>query len=468
MSEELQEILIHPDYENELIQIIRSHQSPAIIRELLEDYHDSDLADVLELLTPQERLRIYKILGIEATSEMFAYLEEPEEYIEELDEELAADILENMDADDAADILEELDEEKKRDLERLIDKEAMEDISLIQSYEDEEIGSQMTTNYIVIRKGSTIKKAMRELVSQAADNDNISTLYVINEDETFYGAIELTDLIIARQDADLEDLIRTSYPYVFASEKIEDVIEDLKEYSEDSIPVLGSNKELLGVITSQDLVEIVDEEMEEDYAMLAGLTSAEDLDEPLKESVKKRIPWLSLLLVLGLFSSSIVGLFENIISELTLIVCFQSLVLGMAGNSGTQSLAVTLRVLMDEELSFRQKLGFVGKEIRVGFTNGALLAFVALVLVGAYLYFLKGNDFVYAFATSGCIGLSLIVTMVVASLLGTLVPMLFKKLGFDPAVASGPLITTINDLIAVVTYYGLAWIMLLNIFHIGG
>jgi len=344
----------------------------------------------------------------------------------------------------------------------------MEDISLIQSYDDDEIGSQMTTNYIAIRHGSTIKQAMRELVAQAADNDNISTLYIVQEDETFYGAVELTDLIIARQDVDLEDLIATSYPYVYANEKIEDVIEDLKEYSEDSIPVLDPDKKLLGVITSQDIVEMVDEEMEEDYAMLAGLTESEDLDEPLFQSVKKRIPWLALLLVLGLFSSSIVGLFENIISELTLIVCFQSLVLGMAGNSGTQSLAVTLRVLMDEDLTFRQKLRFMGKEIRVGFTNGALLAFVALLLVGVYLYYLKGNDFAYAFATSGCIGLSLIVTMVVASLLGTVVPMLFKKLGFDPAVASGPLITTINDLIAVITYYGLAWIMLLKVFHIGG
>ena len=123
---------------------------------------------------------------------------------------------------------------------------------------------------------------------------------------------------------------------------------------------------------------------------------------------------------------------------------------------------------MDEEITFRQKMSFIGKEIRVGFTNGALLAFVALFLVGIYLYCFKDHDFIYAFATSGCIGLSLIVTMVIASLLGTLVPMLFKKMGIDPAVASGPLITTINDLIAVVTYYGLAWIMLLNIFHIGG
>ena len=163
MSEEIKEVLSRPDYENELIQIIRSHQSPAIIRELLEDYHDSDLADVLELLTPEERIRVYRILGIEATSELFAYFEEPEEYIEELDEELAADILENMDADDAVDILEELDEDKKADLEHLIDKEAMEDISLILSYDDEEIGSQMTTNYIAIRHGSTIKQAMREL-----------------------------------------------------------------------------------------------------------------------------------------------------------------------------------------------------------------------------------------------------------------------------------------------------------------
>ena len=177
---------------------------------------------------------------------------------------------------------------------------------------------------------------MKELVTQAADNDNISTIYVIDESESFYGAIDLKDLVIARRFTALEDLITTSYPYVYAKETINECIEDLKDYSEDSIPVLDNDKKILGVITAQDIVEVVDEEMGEDYARLAGLTSEEDLNEPLFESMKKRIPWLMVLLLLGLIVSSVVGIFEQVVSQLTLVICFQSLILDMAGKFGAQ------------------------------------------------------------------------------------------------------------------------------------
>ena len=197
---------------------------------------------------------------------------------------------------------------------------------------------------------------MSSLVEQAAKNDNISTIFMVTEDQTFYGAMDLKDLIIARQDSALEDLIVTSYPYVYGHELIDDCIEKLKDYSEDSIPVLNNNNKLLGVITSQSIVDLVDDEMGEDYAKFAGLTAEEDLKEPLKESLKKRLPWLLVLLALGMVVSSVVGLFEQVVSQLTLIMCFQSLILDMAGNVGTQSLAVTIRVLMDESLTGKQKL----------------------------------------------------------------------------------------------------------------
>lgn len=468
MADEVWVPLSKPNYENELIAIIRSNEDPNIIREKLEDYHESDLADVLEILTREERLKVYRLLGMEATSELFTYLEDVEKYIDELDSDKAADILETMDADDAVEILDELDEDKRKELELLIDKKALVDINLIQSYDEDEIGSKMTTNFISIRQGLSIKQAMRELVSQAAENDNISTIYVCEKDGSFYGAVDLKDLIIARKDDNLEDLVVTSYPYVYAHEKIDQCIEELKDYSEDSIPVLNERRELLGVITSQEIVEVVDDEMSEDYAKLAGLLAEEDLNEPLKESMRKRIPWLVLLLFLGLIVSSIVGIFENVMAELTLIVCFQSLVLDMAGNTGTQSLAVTIRVLMDEQLTARQKVQLVLKEMRVGFSNGILLACIALIAVGLYIMLLKDKPPMFAFATSGCIGLSLIITMIISSSLGTLIPMFFKKLHFDPAVASGPLITTINDMIAVITYYGLSWLLLIRILHITG
>ena len=212
----------------------------------------------------------------------------------------------------------------------------------------------------------------------------------------------------------------------------------MKDYSEDSIPVLDNDQRIIGVITAQDIVEVVDEEMGEDYAKLAGLTAEEDLKEPLLESMKKRIPWLVVLLFLGLVVSSVVGMFEKVVAELTLVICFQSLILDMAGNVGTQSLAVTIRVLMDENLEGKQKLYLVGKEMRVGLANGLLLGTLSFLFIGFYIIIAKGKTPGFAFAVSVCIGIALMTAMVISSFTGTVIPMFFHKIKVDPAVASGP------------------------------
>ena len=201
------------DYEKELICIIKSGEPPSVIRKKLEDYHENDIAAVWEELTKEEHLKLYKLLGNDTVSEIFTYLEDDvSRYLEELGLENAADILESMDADDAVDILDEMEDEKSSQLIRLMDEESRHDIGLIQSYGDDEIGSRMTTNFIVIKRGIMIQEAMKELVTQAADNDNISTIYVVDDSESFCGAIDLKDLIIARKFTSLEDLMTTSYP----------------------------------------------------------------------------------------------------------------------------------------------------------------------------------------------------------------------------------------------------------------
>ena len=230
--------------------------------------------------------------------------------------------------------------------------------------------------------------------------------------------------------------------------------------------MLSEDGKIAGILTAQDLVELVDDAMGDDYAKLGGLTSEEDLNEPTLVSMKKRLPWLIALLFFGMAVSSVVGVFEEVVAALPIVICFQSLVLDMAGNVGTQSLAVTIRVLVDEKLSFKDELALLGKEMRVGLLNGGCLGIMALVFLGVYIHVCKGYVWASAFLISGCVGVSLIVAMVVSSLVGTLIPMLFNKIRIDPAVASGPLITTVNDLVAVVTYYGLSLLFLINIFHI--
>ena len=414
--------------------------------------------------------KVCRILNLDMLSDIFEYIDEKQaaEYLDEMDVRKAAGILSGMETDAVVDVLRMTPKEKKVLLIELMDDEARKDMAIIASFDEEEIGSRMTTNCIMIRENLTVKQAMSSLIGQAAKNDNISTIFMVTEDSTFYGALDLKDLIIARQDACLEDLIVTSYPYVYGNELIDDCIEKLKDYSENSIPVLDNDNKLLGVITSQSIVELVDDEMGEDYAMFAGLTAEEDLKEPLRESLKKRLPWLLVLLGLGMVVSSVVGVFETVVSQLTIIMCFQSLILDMAGNVGTQSLAVTIRVLMDESLTGKQKAELVWKEMTIGFSNGLILGTLSFIVIGLYIALFKGKTFMFAYAVSGCIGIALVVAMVISGAVGTCIPLFFKKINVDPAVASGPLITTINDLVAVVTYYGLSWIFLIEMLHLAG
>ena len=452
---------------SELARIVRSSKcTDEQAARALHDAHERDIAASLELLDTHQRAKLYRLIGAERLGDVFAYVSDAGKYLRELPQEQAADIVEAMDADDAVDALETVSPELRSALMEKLDPESQHDIRLICSYQPDEIGSAMSTNFVSISRHLSVKQAMRALVAQAEENDNISTRFVNDDDGSFYGAIDLKDLIVAREETALDSLISRNFPTVLAHEHTEECLDRLRSYAEDSIPVLGEKRRVIGVITTDDIVEAVDDAMGDDYAKLGGLTGEEDLHEPLKTSLKKRMPWLIILLFLGMGVSSVVGLFEAVVSQVALIVCFQSLILDMAGNVGTQSLAVTIRVLMDEKLTARQKFDLVLKEMRVGFFSGLMLGALTLVFIGLYVWLFKGKPLPYALCISGCAGAALVLSMVLSSLVGTVIPIFFTKVHIDPAVASGPLLTTVNDLVAVVAYYGLAYLFFFQIFHL--
>lgn len=449
------------DYRAAILSIIRGDCDDKLLKELLSDYHENDIASALDELSPQERERVIGALGSDAISDILPFTDDAAEYISEMDADDAAEVIEQMEIDDAIETLEALDEETRNELLSLIEDDVKEEIELIASYGDDEFGSVMTTNFIAVNRASTVKETMRALIEQAAENDNISTVFVL-DDGLFYGTIDLKELIIARNSVALDDIISLNFPFVYAKDEISENIDRIREYSEELIPVLSEKKELLGVITAQDITELVEAESSEDYAKFAALTDHEDVSESVFRSVGKRLPWLAILLVLGLIVSAVVGLFEGIVAELPLIVSFQSLILGMAGNVGTQSLAVTVRALNSEELGAKKAFGFIFKETRIGFVNGLLVGLCSIVIIGGYLC-LRGTAPSLAFTTAGCVALALCFAMMISGFTGAGIPVIFSKMGVDPAIASGPLITTVNDLVAVISYYGLAYMLLLKI-----
>lgn len=418
---------------DEIAAIISGNDSPKAMMNRLDDYHGSDIAEVICTLTVQNRKKFYRVCSLEMLAEIFEYLEEKQagKYLSEMDIHKAAELIAELDTDTAVNILAETDKDRRSLILEAVEPAIRTELRLIASFDDDEIGSRMTTNCIIIGEDMSVKQAMNALVSQARKNDNISTLFVVDESNVFSGAIDLKDLITA-----------------------------------DSSTALDDENKLLGVITAQNIIETSDDEMGEDYAKLGGLSAEEDLNETVLASVKKRLPWLLILLSLGMVVSTVVGAFEKVVAQLTLIVAFQSLILDMAGNVGTQSLAVIIRVLTDGSLTLKQKLHLISKEMRVGLLNGTLIGVLSFIAVGLYICIFKGKDILYAFAMSGCIGISLIIAIIVSSAVGTLTPLFFKKINIDPAVASGPMITTLNDLVAVVAYYGTSWIFLLNVLHL--
>ena len=452
----------------EILELIKGHMGAPGFQDLLSDYHEYDIAQAAEQLTREERTLFYKSIDLDWAAEIFAYYSDAQGMLLELSPKQAAEILERMDADEAVEALDGMDPEFRKAAAGYLSEEAKVDIRKIASYEDEEIGNHMTTNYIEIGRHLTVKEAMRELIRQTQENDNISTLYVTEEGGQFYGVIDLKDLILARDYTPLEDIISNAYPFVHDHDKIKDRMEWLKEYEEDSIPVLNQDNTLIGVLTVQDILDYMDEEARGVYNKLAGIAESDspDMKETLLESMKKRLPWLLALLVLGIGVSTVVGAFEQVVAQIALLVSFQSLILDMAGNVGTQSLAVTIRVLMDENMTTAMKGRLIWKEVKVGLSNGLVLGGITFLVVAGYVYLTKGKSPLYVLALAACVGLALLASMVISSLTGTVIPLFFEKIKVDPAVASGPLITTVNDLVAVVTYYGLAWFLLLNVLHI--
>ena len=454
-----------------IVKILRSNTSNQTKKKKLKNYHDGDIADALALLTKEERFKAYEVFGVEKTAEIFSYFDNPEDFIEELKADKAADILDELDSDEAINILDELDEDFRNHLISLMEDETRKKVEALDKKDDETIGSYMSDNYITIKKDATIKEAMSKLIKEAGEHDNINTLYVVDDESHLLGAVRLKDLILARKDDSLDKIIISSFPSVLETEIVSEIIQTLKDYSEESIPIVDQDNKLLGVISLDNIIEAADEEMTEDYAKLGGLSEIVDVDESPFYSVKKRIPWLIVLLFLGIVVSTVTGTFEHVIEAIPVAVFFQSMVLDMAGNVGTQSLAVTIRTISDEDIKKKEIRRLIGKEILVGFINGIIIAIVAFAFVLIYLFIkrqvITGDTFQITdvLKVSGIIATSLLLAMTASSAIGSFFPILLDKMHIDPAVASGPFITTFNDIIAVLLYYGLTYIFLM-VLHI--
>lgn len=434
----------------QVVDLLRDQNSEGFREEFFKN-HTYDQAQIYLSLDPQDRNRLHAMIDTDELAEMYDIIDEEDQdailtFLYDMDDRYAAQVLSVMYTDNAVDILNELDTENRRKYMRLMPKEAADGIKRLMRYEDETAGSIMTTEYVSILAHQTIKSAMTLLRVKARDAETFYYIYIVDEDNRLVGVLSLRDLIISDGTQLVTELMSDRVVSAFVNDDQADVAKMIKDYDFLALPVTEETGELIGIITVDDIIDVLDDEATQDYSGLAGVDVDEQYVSPL-QSAKSRLPWLITLLFLGMGTSTLIGRFEGMISEVATLSLFITLITGTAGNAGTQSLAIAVRKLANPDEETGGLFKMIIRETITGLISGFITGIVIMFVVGIWQ-----NNFILGFV----IGVAMLAAITVANLAGSLIPILMDKLGFDPAVASGPFITTLSDLTSVLIYFSIA------------
>ncbi|MBC3059893.1 MULTISPECIES: magnesium transporter [Staphylococcus] len=413
--------------------------------------HQYEQSEYFENTTNQNRQRIFEFLSPQEVSRFFNQLDiEGKEYeilFDSMHAHYASEVLENMSTDNAVDILNELSNSKVASLLALMDNRVTDKIKKLLHYEEDTAGGIMTTEYISLDISTSVKEALMLVKSQAPDAETIYVIYVVDTAGQLVGVLSLKDLIVANIDAHVEEVMIRRVVSVNVEEDQERVAQKMKDYDFIAMPVIDYQHHLVGIITIDDILDVVNEEADEDYSRLAGVSDTKSTDQSVFKKALKRLPWLIILTFLGMITATILGGFEDTLSQVALLAAFIPIISGMSGNSGTQSLAVSVRNISNGDIKEKSKLKIALKEAGSGLITG----FVCAVILFLIIVIIYRQPFLALI-----VGASLTIAMTVGTLVGSMIPILMNKIHIDPAVASGPFITTINDIVSMLIYFGLA------------
>lgn len=447
-SEQLE--FVQPFNNELLIQALQASDIDVFRNEFFE-LHPYDQATFLKMVDESLRMKIYHFLSPEEMGTIFEHIElekdEYQSYLEEMHPTYIASMLSSMYTDDAVDILHELDKEQVLSYLTIMDEESAQEIKGLLHYEEYTAGSIMTTEFIAIEANQTVRSAMVILKKEAPTAETIYYVYVVDEQKKLVGVISLRDLIIHDDDSMIADIMYDRVVSVSVSDDQEEVGRKMMDYNFLALPVVDYQNHLLGIITVDDIMDVMEEEASDDYSKLAAVSDMDTADRNPFISAKKRLPWLIILLFLGMFTANLIGQFEETLEKVSILAVFIPLIAGMAGNTGTQALAVAVRGIATGDVEKESKAKLLLREAGTGFING----FVCGALVMGIVYMWKGDFFLGLL-----VGVSILSTLIVATIAGSFVPLLMHKCKIDPAVASGPFITTVNDIISILIYFGMA------------
>ena len=425
------------------------------IKKIVKTLHYADLAELINELKFDESLYLLKLIDSDKTSDVLTELDDDlrERVLKEFSEKEIAGEIKELDSDDAVDILSELSEEKKEKVISLIkDENITENIRELLNYDEDTAGGLMAKELISVNENWSVLKCLREIRKQAKDITRVHSIYVLNKKEELIGRLSLKDLIMSPSKKKIKQIYIPKVDYVNVNDSAEDVAKLMRKYDLEAIPVINDDRQLLGRITIDDIVDFIKDEAEEDYLLAAGVSNDVEADDSIFELSKARLPWLVLGLFGGLGSVFILESFEEIMASESLRALFfyTPLIAAMAGNVGVQSSAIVVQGLANDLIK-GSVLKRLVKEVSLTLLNGIILS---LLIIGF------GQIVNQPIEMSLTISVSMIFVIIVAALIGTAVPIILDKLDIDPAIATGPFITTGNDVIGILLFFYTAKIIL--------
>lgn len=442
-------------------QINFKHSDEAL-KKTFKAIHAYDLSVLYPSLEEIEKGRMISLITEQKLSDMFVELEHEDQIdiINLLPEAKQRHLLRNLESDDLKEFIENLEEEDQEQYLQQLTKVKAKTVKLLLKYEDNHAASIMTTDFVTISSDTNIKEATDQIIRFSKETDYMDVIFVTNQENILIGTIDIRDLIIARANQSLTDVMEEDFQYVSDEDTIEKAIDMIQNYDRNAIPVLDKDKKMIGIITADDIFDELIDDYDDDYQRYALVQDHQSSYNALQRS-RQRLPWLFLAVILNIITITLLSMFEATLAEITVLILFQPMILDMAGNIGTQSLAVTILGISQDTLDHKDKMKkHVFKEFSVGILNSFILAIMAFIIVTFMLSILKMND-QKPTDIAAIVFLSIFVAMVVSATMGTIVPLVFHKYKIDPASASGPIMTTINDIVALVSYFGIATIALL-------
>lgn len=455
MSQEIENIQFEltDDLVSQVERLIEARDDTAL-QTLLNEFHYADIAEILDELNLDNSIYIIKLLDSEMTADILMELDEDirEKVLRNLSSKEIADEIGELATDDAADIISELPEGRQREvISHIEDQEHKAEIEELLAYHEDTAGGLMAKELVKVYETWTVAGCLRRIRGQAKEVTRVHSIYVVDRKDKLVGRLSLKDLIVARSDQKIAELANSSVDYVNVHDDAEDVIRIMQKYDLEAIPVVDDNQILIGRITIDDIVDVMKEEAEKDYQLAAGITADVEADDSIWELTKARLPWLLIGMFGGIGAASIIESFTGSMGDFIILLSFVPLIQATAGNVGVQSSAIVVQGLANDSID-GNIIKRLFKEFILGLVNGIAIALIAIVIT----HFL----FKTPYSISLTIGFALIAVIVMAAIIGTFVPIFLDKRGIDPAVATGPFITTSNDVFGILIYFLIAKLIL--------